>query len=54
MGFDEAGTTRDSINMSFEKLDKHYTIIDTAGSSRRGKVYEKIDTKNGSITFLFN
>jgi GTP-binding protein len=41
--FDEAGTTRDSINISFEKFDKHYTIIDTAGIRRKGKVVDKIE-----------
>jgi GTPase len=43
IAFDEAGTTRDSINISFEKDDKKYTIIDTAGIRRRGKVEDKIE-----------
>jgi GTP-binding protein len=41
--FDEAGTTRDSINISFEKADKKYTIVDTAGIRRKGKVTDKIE-----------
>ncbi len=41
--FDEAGTTRDSISISFEKYDKKYTIIDTAGIRRKGKVIDKIE-----------
>lgn len=41
--FDEAGTTRDSININFEKNEKKYTIIDTAGIRRKGKVEDKIE-----------
>ena len=41
--FDEAGTTRDSINISFQKFGKNYTIIDTAGIRRKGKVEDKIE-----------
>lgn len=41
--FDEAGTTRDSIYIPFEREGKEYTIIDTAGVRRRGKVSEKIE-----------
>ena len=41
--FDEAGTTRDSISISFEKYEKKYTIIDTAGIRRKGKVVDKIE-----------
>lgn len=43
IAFDEAGTTRDSINISFEKDNKKYAIIDTAGIRRRGKVEDKIE-----------
>jgi GTP-binding protein len=42
--FDEAGTTRDSIFIDFEKMETAYTIIDTAGIRRRGKVKDKIET----------
>ena len=41
--FDEAGTTRDSIYIPYERDGKHYTIIDTAGVRRRGKVNEKVE-----------
>lgn len=41
--FDEAGTTRDSINITFEKFDQQYTIIDTAGIRRKGRVEDKIE-----------
>lgn len=41
--FDEAGTTRDSIFIPFERFDKQYTIIDTAGMRRRSKIYEKVE-----------
>lgn len=38
--YDQAGTTRDSIFIPLERQDKHYTLIDTAGLRRRGKVFE--------------
>ncbi len=41
--FDQAGTTRDSIYIPYEREDKRYTLIDTAGVRRRGKVSEKIE-----------
>ncbi len=37
------GTTRDSINVDFEYNDQKYSIIDTAGLKKRGKIYEAID-----------
>ncbi len=43
IAFDQAGTTRDSIHIDFERGDKPYTIIDTAGVRRRGKVSEAIE-----------
>ncbi len=36
--FDEAGTTRDSIYIPFERDGKQFTLIDTAGMRRRAKV----------------
>lgn len=36
--FDEAGTTRDSIYIPYERNGKAYTLIDTAGVRKRGKV----------------
>ncbi len=41
--FDEAGTTRDSIYIPYERDGKQYTIIDTAGVRRRGKVRETVE-----------
>ena len=41
--FDQAGTTRDSIYIPYERYEKPYTLIDTAGVRRRGKVYEAIE-----------
>ena len=41
--FDHAGTTRDSIYIPYERNDKPYTLIDTAGVRRRGKVKEVIE-----------
>jgi GTP-binding protein len=41
--FDEAGTTRDSIYIPYEREGKAYTIIDTAGVRRRGKVKEAVE-----------
>ena len=37
------GTTRDSIEIPFERDGKQYTLIDTAGIRRRGKVFEAIE-----------
>lgn len=36
--YDEPGTTRDSIYIDFEREDKHYTLIDTAGIRRRKNI----------------
>lgn len=36
--FDEAGTTRDSIYIPFERDGRRFTLIDTAGMRRRAKV----------------
>jgi GTP-binding protein len=43
IAFDQPGTTRDSIYIDFERNDKHYTIIDTAGVRRRGKIDEAVE-----------
>lgn len=43
IAFDMPGTTRDSIEVPFEKNGKTYTLIDTAGIRRRGKVFEAIE-----------
>lgn len=41
--FDEAGTTRDSIYIPFERHGRKYTLIDTAGIRRRGKTRETVE-----------
>lgn len=43
IAFDQPGTTRDSIYIEFERKQKRYTIIDTAGVRKRGKVDEAIE-----------
>lgn len=43
IAFDEPGTTRDSIHIDLEKNGKHYTLIDTAGVRKRGRVFEAIE-----------
>lgn len=37
------GTTRDSIDTTFIYEDQKYTLIDTAGLKKRGKIYEAVD-----------
>ncbi len=41
--FDQAGTTRDSIYIPFERGEEKYTLIDTAGVRRRGKIFEAVE-----------
>ena len=41
--FDMPGTTRDSIHIDFDRGGKQYTLIDTAGLRRRGKVFEAVE-----------
>ena len=43
VAFDQPGTTRDTISVPFERHGKSYTLIDTAGVRRRGKVHEAIE-----------
>ncbi|MGN6387896.1 MAG: ribosome biogenesis GTPase Der [Burkholderiaceae bacterium] len=43
IAFDMPGTTRDSIEIGFERGGKPYTLIDTAGIRRRGKVFEAVE-----------
>jgi GTP-binding protein len=43
IAYDQPGTTRDSIYIDFERDGKQYTIIDTAGVRRRGKVDEAVE-----------
>jgi len=43
IAFDEPGTTRDAIYLDFERGGRRYTLIDTAGVRRRGKVFESVE-----------
>lgn len=43
IAFDMPGTTRDAISIPFERGGKQYTLIDTAGLRRRGKVFEAVE-----------
>jgi GTP-binding protein len=43
IAFDEPGTTRDSIHIEFERGGRPYTIIDTAGVRRRGRVEAAVE-----------
>ena len=43
IAFDLPGTTRDAIEIEFERDDRRYTLIDTAGLRRRGKVFEAVE-----------
>ncbi len=41
--FDQPGTTRDSIEVDFDRGGRRYTLVDTAGVRRRGKVFEAVE-----------
>ncbi len=41
--YDEPGTTRDSIYVDFERSGRQYTLIDTAGMRRRGRVTNAVE-----------
>ena len=43
IAFDEPGTTRDAIHLDFDRDGRHYTLLDTAGVRRRGKVTETVE-----------
>ena len=43
IAFDQPGTTRDSIYIDFSHKGRTYTLIDTAGLRRRGKVFEAVE-----------
>lgn len=43
VAFDQPGTTRDTIAVPFERHGKSYTLIDTAGVRRRGKVHDAVE-----------
>ncbi len=41
--FDQPGTTRDSVAVPFERNDRKYLLIDTAGIRRKSRVHEAIE-----------
>jgi GTP-binding protein len=43
IAFDQPGTTRDPIEVPFERAGRRYTLIDTAGVRRRGKTGSPIE-----------
>ncbi|MBI4757119.1 MAG: ribosome biogenesis GTPase Der [Betaproteobacteria bacterium] len=43
IAFDQPGTTRDAIAIPFERGGRQYTLIDTAGLRRRGRVFEAVE-----------
>lgn len=43
IAFDMPGTTRDAIEVPFERNGRSYTLIDTAGLRKRGKVFEAVE-----------
>jgi GTP-binding protein len=43
IAFDQPGTTRDPIEVPFERAGRRYTLIDTAGVRRRGKTGTSVE-----------
>jgi GTP-binding protein len=43
IAFDEPGTTRDAIDVEFRRGERHYTLVDTAGVRRKGRVTEAVE-----------
>jgi GTP-binding protein len=43
IAFDQPGTTRDSIYVEFERDNRHYTLIDTAGVRKRGRIEDVVE-----------
>jgi GTPase len=43
IAFDMPGTTRDAIEIPFEREGRSYTLIDTAGLRRKGRVFEAVE-----------
>jgi GTP-binding protein len=43
IAFDQPGTTRDAVSADFERNGRLYTLVDTAGVRRRGKVHDVIE-----------
>jgi GTP-binding protein len=43
IAFDQPGTTRDALSIDFKHHGRDYTLVDTAGLRKRGKVHEVIE-----------
>jgi len=43
IAFDQPGTTRDSIEVEFDYQGQPFTLIDTAGIRRKGRVFEAVE-----------
>jgi GTP-binding protein len=43
VAFDQPGTTRDAIRVPFERNGQRFSLIDTAGLRRKGKVFEAVE-----------
>jgi GTP-binding protein len=43
IAFDKPGTTRDAIEVELDWDGKRYTLVDTAGIRRKGKVFESVE-----------
>lgn len=43
VAFDMPGTTRDAIDVDFEYAGRPYTLVDTAGLRKKGRVFEAIE-----------
>ncbi len=43
IAFDQPGTTRDAIEVPFERDGRKFTLVDTAGLRRKGKVFEAVE-----------
>ena len=43
IAFDKPGTTRDAIEVELDWEGRHYTLVDTAGIRRKGKVFEAVE-----------
>ncbi len=41
--FDAPGTTRDAIEVPFERYGRRYVLVDTAGVRKRGRVFETVE-----------
>jgi GTP-binding protein len=43
IAFDQPGTTRDAIEVELDWEGRRYTLVDTAGIRKRGKVFESVE-----------